>query len=174
MKSGLSVQEIKQLQKDLMQYRDSLTDKCRKLTEELAKIGANVINAKVSESPLGEYVTLQTDITEEKTGCKAILITTGEVKEQEGYAPFNILLAIEFGAGIHYNKEENPKEDEFGYGVGTFPGQIHAWQDEGWYYWDEESKQWRHTYGVKATMPMYNAGMEIQKKIIEIAKEVFG
>lgn len=169
----LSVSSIKNLQKQLRAYQDSLTNKCRKLTEELAKIGANVINAKVSESPLGKYVTLQTDITEEQAGCKAILIATGEVKEQEGYAPFNTLLAIEFGAGIYHNKIPNPKADEFGLGVGTFPGQTHAFEDY-WFYWNEEQQKWLPTHGVKATMPMYNASMEIQKKIAEKAKEVFG
>lgn len=169
---NLSVSSIRQLQEDLRKYQDSLTYKCRLLAEELAKAGIKVTQAKIDESPLGKYVAIKTNITEEKAGCKAILVATGSVKESEGYAPFNTLLAIEFGAGIHYNKTPNPNADKFGMGVGTFPGQIHAFED-GWYYWDDKAQKWRYTHGVKATMPMYNASMEIQQSIIKIAKDVF-
>lgn len=172
-KASLSLDSIRNLQKELTAYRDSLTKKTRMLTEELAKIGANVIETKVGESPLGKYVTLKTDITEEKAGCKAILIATGEVKESEGYAPFNTLLAIEFGAGIHYNPIPNPNAGEFGLGVGTFPGQIHAYEDF-WFYWDEDKQEWLPTHGVKATWPMYYASLEIQQSIVRTAKEIFG
>lgn len=107
-------------------------------------------------------------------GCKGILLAKGAVKEQEGYAPFSILLAIEFGAGIHYNPTPNPLiSSEFPYGVGTFPGQTHAYEDM-WFYWDENSQEWKPTHGVKATMPMYSADMEIIQNVVKFAKEVFG
>lgn len=173
LKSDLSISSIRNLKKELEKYKDSLTYKCRLLVEKLTESGIEVAQAKISESPLGKYVTIKTDITEEKAGCKAILIATGETFEHEGYAPFNTLLAIEFGAGIHYNPTPNPNADKFGMGVGTFPGQIHAFED-GWYYWDDKIQKWRYTHGVKATMPMYNASMEIQKNITKMAKEIFG
>lgn len=172
--TDLSVKGIKNLQKQLLDYKNNtLQHKVELYVKKLAELGTNVINTKVEESPLGHYVTLKTDISEEKTGYKAILIATGEVKESEGYAPFNTLLAIEFGAGIHYNKTPNPNADKFGLGVGTFPGQIHAFEDF-WFYWDEEKQKWMPTHGVKATMPMYNADVEIIKNYAKIAKEVFG
>lgn len=171
-KTNLSISGIRNLQKQLADYRDSLPQKCKELTERLKDIGINVIEAKVGQSPLGKYVTVKTDMSEEEAGYKAILIATGAVKESEGYAPFNTLLAIEFGAGIHYNKEENPKAPELGFGVGTFPGQIHAFED-GWYYWDDKAQKWRYTHGVKATMPMYSASVEIQQNIVKVAKEIF-
>lgn len=172
-KADLSVSSVRNLQKGLEKYRDSLTYKARLLAERLSEIGIKVAEAKIGESPLGKYITIKTDITEEQAGCKAILIATGETFTNEGYAPFNTLLAIEFGAGIHYNKTPNPNADKFGMGVGTFPGQIHAFED-GWYYWDDKAQKWRYTHGVKATMPMYNASMEIQKNIVKISKDVFG
>lgn len=172
LKTDLSVQGIKNLQRELKKYRDGLTYKCRRLAEELAEIGINVAKARVGESPLGKYVTLSVDITEEKAGCKAILTAVGETKESPGYAPFNTLLAIEFGAGIHFNPTPNPNAGEFGLGVGTFPGQIHAFEDY-WFYWNEEEQKWLPTHGVKATMPMYLAGLEIQQKIVQTAKKIF-
>lgn len=172
-KTDLSISGIKALQKQLADYRDGLPKKCKELTERLKDIGINVIESRVGQSPLGKYVIVKTDISEEEAGYKAILIATGAVKESEGYAPFNTLLAIEFGAGIHYNKEENPKAPELGFGVGTFPGQIHAFED-GWYYWDDKAQKWRYTHGVKATMPMYSASVEMAENVVKLAKDIFG
>lgn len=172
--TDLSVGGIKNLQKQLLNYKENtLQHKVELYVKRLAELGTKVIDAKVGESPLGHYVTLKTDISEEKAGCKAILIATGEVKESEGFAPFNTLLAIEFGAGIHYNKTPNPNADKFGLGVGTFPGQIHAFEDF-WFYWNEEKQKWMPTHGVKATMPMYNASTAIIRDYVKIAKEIFG
>ena len=174
-KSDLSVNGIESLKSQLLQYKDSLSIKCEKLVSRLLQSGLAVSQSKISESPLGKYVTVTTNISADKMGCKGVLLAKGAVKEQEGYAPFSILLAIEFGAGIHYNPTPNPLiSSEFPYGVGTFPGQVHAFQSEGWMYWDEKVQEWRHTYGVKATMPLYNADMEIIQNVVEFAKEVFG
>ena len=173
-KSDLSVKGIEALKRQLLQYKDSLSIKCETLVSRLLQSGVEVSQSKISESPLGKYVTVTTNISADKMGCKGILLAKGAVKEQEGYAPFSILLAIEFGAGIHYNPTPNPIiGSEFPYGVGTFPGQIHAKEDT-WFYWDENTQEWKPTHGVKATMPMYNADMEIIKNVVKFAKEVFG
>ena len=172
-KADLSVNGIEALKSQLMQYKDSLSIKCEKLVSRLLQNGVEVSQARINESPLGKYVTVTTNISADKMGCKGILLAKGEVKEQEGYAPFSILLAIEFGAGIHYNPTPNPNADKFGLGVGTFPGQVHAFEDT-WFYWDENSQEWKPTHGVKATMPMYSADMEIRQNVVKYAKEVFG
>lgn len=172
-KCDLSQKGIEKLIKDLKNYRDViLPNKCKELVTKLSEIGIQTAKVHIDESPLGHYVTIRTEIEPSKMGCKAILIATGETLVSDEYNDFNTLLAIEFGAGIHYNKEPNPKSDELGFGVGTFPGQIHAF-DEGWFYWDEDSQSWKYTHGVKATMPMYNASVEIIRNIKKIAKEVF-
>ena len=172
-KADLSVKGIEALKSQLLQYKDSLSIKCEKLVSRLLQSGVEVSQSKISESPLGKYVTVTTNISADKMGCKGILLAKGAVKEQEGYAPFSILLAIEFGAGVHFNPTPNPLiSSEFPYGVGTFPGQTHAYQDT-WFYWDEKSQEWKPTHGVKATMPMYNADMEIIQNVVKYAKEVF-
>lgn len=173
-KSDISVKGIEALKSQLLQYKDSLSVKCENLVSRLLQSGVAVSQSKVSESPLGKYVTVTTNISADNIGCKGILLAKGAVKEQEGYAPFSILLAIEFGAGIHYNPTPNPLiSSEFPYGVGTFPGQTHAYEDM-WFYWDENSQEWKSTHGVKATMPMYSADMEIIQNVVKFAKEVFG
>ena len=172
-KADLSVKGIEDLKRQLLRYKDNLSIKCEKLVSRLLQSGVAVSQTKINESPLGKYVTVTTNISADKTGCKGILLAKGAVKEQEGYAPFSILLAIEFGAGVHFNPTPNPIiSSEFPYGVGTFPGQTHAYQDI-WFYWDENTQEWKPTHGVKATMPMYNADMEIIQNIVKFAKEVF-
>ena len=172
-KSDLSVKGIEALKSQLLQYKDSLSIKCETLVSRLLQSGVGVSQSKISESPLGKYVTVTTDISADKMGCNGILLAKGTVKEQDGYEPFSILLAIEFGAGIHFNPEPNSLiSSEFPYGVGTFPGQTHAYQDM-WFYWDENTQEWKPTHGVKATMPMYSADMEIIQNVVKFAKEVF-
>ena len=172
-KSDLSVKGIESVKRQLLQYKDNLPIKCEKLVSRLLQSGVAVSQSKISESPLGKYVTVTTDVSADKMGCKGVLLAKGAVKEQEGYAPFSILLAIEFGAGVHYNPTPNPIiSSEFPYGVGTFPGQTHAYQDT-WFYWDENSQEWKPTHGVKATMPMYSADMQIIQNVVKTAKEVF-
>ena len=172
-KSDLSVNGIEALKRQLLQYKDNLPIKCEKLVSRLLQSGVEVSQSKISESPLGKYVTVTTNISADKMGCKGILLAKGAVKEQEGYAPFSILLAIEFGAGVHFNPTPNPLiSSEFPYGVGTYPGQTHAYQDM-WWYWDENTQEWKPTHGVKATMPMYSADMQIIQNVVKTAKEVF-
>ena len=168
----LSQSSIERLKKDLQAYQNDLQRKTRLLVKRLAEKGVIVANAKIGESPLGKYVSIRTEISEKIAGTKAIIIATGAVKQSEGYEDFNTLLAIEFGAGIYHNPIANPNADKFGLGVGTFPGQIHAFEN-GWWYWDEKAQEWRYTHGVKATMPMYTASMEIVQEIVKTAKEVF-
>ena len=173
-KADLSVNGIEALKSQLLQYKDELHIKCEKLVSRLIQSGVEVSQARINESPLGKYVTVTTNISSDNMGCKGVLLAKGAVKEQEGYAPFSILLAIEFGAGVHFNPTPNPLiSSEFPYGVGTFPGQTHAYQDM-WWYWDENTQEWKPTHGVKATMPMYSADMEIIQNVVKFAKEVFG
>ena len=172
-KADLSIKGIENLQKQLEHYRNvTLENKCKKLVKNLLDIGIEVSKAKVNESPLGKYVTISTNITTNDKNCKGILLAKGEVMRSEGYEPFYTILAIEFGAGIYHNKTPNPNADKFGLGVGSFPGQIHAFEDM-WYYWDEDEQKWKASHGVKATMPMYYADLEMKNNIIKAVKDAF-
>lgn len=171
-KVDFSVQGLNSLKQYLLDYKQELQHKVEEYVSALSELGVKVAQSSIDESPLGKYVTLTTDISSDKMGCSAILVAIGQVKKSEGYEDFNTLLAIEFGAGVHHNPIPNPKAELFGLGVGTFPGQIHAFED-GWWYWDEKEQEWRYTQGVKATMPMYKADMTIIQEAIKIAKLIF-
>ena len=173
-KTDLSVRGINNLKAELINYKKNiLQSKIDLFTRRMAEVGLNVANVKISESPLVKYVSVRIESKSLNGESTAFLIASGKTFRSEGYEPFNILLGIEFGAGIHYNPNPNPNASEFGFGVGTFPGQIHAFED-GWYYWDAKKEEWKYTHGVKATMPMYNAYIEMIPKIRSIAREVFG
>lgn len=166
----------KSLQKaidEINRYKNDLPRKCDLFVRRLTESGMRVAETAIAESPQGKTITLTTDIRPEKAGCKAILMATGKTVTSSDGRSFSLLLAVEFGAGIKYNATANPKASEFGMGVGTFPNQTHAFDPNGWYYLGDDG-EWHHSYGVKATMPMYKASMEIQRNIKEIAKEVFG
>lgn len=169
----LSTKSVQAAIKELEQYRDSLQAKCDLLVARLAQIGQVAAIQHISESPLGNTITVRVDKSPQLMTSNAILIATGKTVTSEDREPFYTLLAVEFGAGIFYKSEENPKAPELGFGVGTYPGQIHAFED-GWYYWDDKTETWRYTHGIKATMPMYNAEQQIIQQYVKIAREVFG
>ena len=131
-----------------------------------------VADAAINSVPIGKTITLTTDINPSKMGCKAIMKMTGRETRTEDGRIFYTALAIEFGAGIRYNPTANPKASEFGMGVGTFPGQTHAENPEGWYYLDSNG-EWKHSYGVQASMPMYKAMVEIRRNLDTVIREVF-
>lgn len=163
--------DIKKAIKQVDEYWKKLQTKTKVFCGRISELGMSVASAKIGESPLGKYVHLNVKYENSASSCKAVLFATGDVLNTE-YGQVMPLMMIEFGAGVHYNQVANPKAGQFGMGVGTFPNQTHAFQDGGWYYMDAYG-EWHHSYGVKATMPMYNADIEMILNLRKIAKEVF-
>ena len=87
------------------------------------------------------------------------------------------VLFVEFGAGYYYNTSTEVANwaEQFGMGVGTYPNQIHANDENGWSYYGNDDT-WHHTHGIKGTAPMYHASQALHQKdlVIRIAREVFG
>ena len=158
--------------KTIEQYRDDLPRKCQEICRRLAEEGVKVADVAINSVPIGKTITLTTDINPSRMGCKAIMKMTGRETRTEDGRIFYTALAIEFGAGIRYNPTENPKAAEFGMGVGTFPDQTHALDPGGWMYLDKDGN-WKHSYGIKATMPMYKAMVEIRRNLDTVIREVF-
>ena len=116
----------------------------------------------------GDYEVESTSQSGENTACMTIRLSGDQV------------LFIEFSSGIMYGTDSFPSlpnNPNYGskYGMGTYPGKGH-WNDpEGWWYtgkWGNGDS--RHTYGIRAYAPMYNADTEMRKQIANIAREVFG
>lgn len=162
---------LKELQNKILQYKKSLEYKAELAVTRLIQMGYDVALSKIQESPLGKTIVLKSSITPEQAGCRAMLLAIGQVIDVPGREPFSLLMAVEFGAGIYYNKDGNPKAPEFGFGVGTYPGQKFAFSD-GWWF-KNDNDEWVYTHGIKATMPMYNAHKVIRDNYTDVFKEVF-
>lgn len=173
-KSDLSQKGIANLISKLQEYKNvTLEQKRQQLVRNLLDSGAEKANAQIQASDLGKYyMSVSVKMQNKHSETRGYLIATGETFVSDEYPDFHVVLAVEFGAGIHYNKKENPKAHELGFGVGTFPGQTHA-EEDGWYFWDEEKQSWIYSHGVKATMPMYEADKLMISKFVKIAKESF-
>lgn len=91
------------------------------------------------------------------------------------------LLFFEFGAGV--NGGGHPQAGQFGFGPGTYPGQTHALDPNGWYYptddpalivaYTKDGQGLGHSYGNPPHMPFYNASQKMKQDLITVAREVF-
>ena len=163
-KINLDTREINDLIEELNDYANSLNAKVKILLWRLANVGIKVVDSKYDvgwgDSSRDHRCEFQLD--EDGNIIKGKLIVSGED-----------ILFVEFGAGVFYNKgAEHPKAKELGYGVGTYPGQTHAFDENGWYY--RKNGALYHSFGTRASMPVFQASIEMMDKVEEIAEEVFG
>lgn len=161
----LDTDEINGLVEELNDYAENIKTLCKMFCWRLADIGIKVVNSTygsgMGDSSKDHRCEFQLD--EDGNVIKGKLIVTGVD-----------CLYVEFGAGIYFNNgNTHPKAHELGYGVGTYPGQTHAYDPMGWYYRDSDGTL-RHSLGTEATMPVYKASLEMISKIEEVAREVFG
>lgn len=164
----LSVSGINRLIGELKNYQSSIVKANELFVKRLVDEGYEVASASVIEA-------LPTIDRDKPIGTLDILTdASGEIASLTLQFSGEQALFIEFGSGIKYNDEGkgNPWSSQYGYGVGTYPGQTHARDENGWDYYGEDGR-FHHSYGTKATMPMYNASTKMRRDIIRIAKEVF-
>ena len=170
----LSEDGIESLKKQLLDYKRNLNDKCIQFIQRLSDEG--IVVARQNVGGFGKYITFSTTITAENGGYHGIMlatntgIITSTWKTQDGEKSTDVspLLMVEFGSGL---KAKNPMGVQ-GVGTGTFPGQTHASDPNGWWYMDLDGV-WHHSYGIEPKMPMYKASLEMHKNIARIAREVF-
>lgn len=172
---GLSVKEIKNAIKEVKQYQNDLNRKCELLCQRLCVEGIQIAQAHIGSSGFGKYIHLSSEITPQQAGCRAVfymedaqkVVRQWQTLEGIKSAEISPILMIEFGSGL---KAENPANIP-GVGTGTFPGQTHAEDPDGWYYMDLNG-EWHHSEGISPNMPMYFAGKELRDKVVAIAREV--
>ena len=159
----LSVDSVKEARRELSDFKKNITNKTELFLEKLSEIGIDVINTNVAMATGADdkNVTVETEMY--TNGAKTTMIM--HIRGED-------LLFIEYGAGIYFNRgNQHPWAHEHGYGVGTYPGQKHALDPNGWYY--RVGGQLHHSLGTEATMPVYKAYKTMVERAEEIAKEVF-
>lgn len=164
---------IEQAIKELEKYRDSIVIKTEIFIKRLAEIGVKTAELALATGEGDSDEPRFSFLFETLDGIVKgqIIMTSTPHIDKEGRV-FYPHLAWEFGAGIFYNNgNANPLAKEFGYGVGTFPEQIHALEDHWWY--RDDAGDLHLSKGTEAVMPMYKASIEIITQIELIAREVF-
>ena len=172
----LSEASIQEAIRQIEEYRLSLRGKCDILVERLAKEGIKVAKAVVysgaGDTENAVSIRFEPMPGSDVSGCYIVMSSDG--KEFNGHI-FYPHLAFEFGAGIYYNNgNNNPYASKVGMGPGTFPGQRQAINPGFWWYKDDGEDYATHlSYGTQATMPLYNATLDMMQKVYKIAREVF-
>lgn len=171
----LNEQSVQDAIDEIEKYRDSLVWKCTVLVSELQKIGIETAVENV-----GKYGTLvvfeKTAVEQTGTGARCAIsardamkiISSWKTKEGVKSVEVSPMLMAEFGSGQH--ALDDPKVP--GVGQGTFPGQKHAFDPQGWK-WQDLQGRWHRSKGQVPTFPMHRASVEMQNKIVEVARRVF-
>lgn len=163
-KCTLSQKSIRNAINELKAYQKDLQRKNELFVKRLCEEGLQVIQTTMESIPDEEKGSYYTEIIYNKNGD-----ITGASVRLSG----DKVLFIEFSAGITYGSNNYPLPSGSEYGVGTYPGQTHAFSPYGWWYTDERSGETRHSYGNRAYMPMYHAEQAVIIAVCKIAKEVF-
>ena len=161
---SLSQKSIQNALKEIESYKRELQRKNQVFIDRLSKIGLDVVQATMESIPSEEKGSYYTEVVNNSQGdiIGAAIRLTGDK-----------ILFLEFSAGIAYGTNSYPTPAGDKYGVGTYPGQTHAFSLYGWWYVDENGKK-HHSYGNRAYMPMYHAEEAIVLVVRQVAREVFG
>lgn len=176
-KVSASAKGMRDLQNQLARYRDSLPIKAEKFVSRLADVGI-----MVGKANCGEYtnaIAFTKTIYSDSQGHTIAYVSAkdkfpivrewfyhGDIKQEE----VSGLYMAEFGSGW-YAKPLLPPPSGNG-GQGTFPGQTHAFDENGWK-WTTPDGEEHISFGEEPTYPIYNAFIEMRAEIIEIARECF-
>ena len=153
----LSEKGIDRLSKKLDEYERWIKRKTTKLVNALAERGCHLSQIYFSTATYDGDNDVK--VTVKKRGeHAAAVIATGKAT-----------LFIEFGAGymMGYGHPE-PQE----YGPGTYPGQTHAFDPNGWYFTDSGGNK-VHSFGNPPAAPMYVTVKDLEMELEKIAQEVF-
>ena len=153
----LSEQGIDRLIKKLDEYERWLQRKTREFVDRLADRGCHLSQIYFSSATYDGVNDVKVHV--EKQGENAAAVV----------AVGNATLFIEFGAG--YMMGYGHPEPQ-GYGPGTYPGQKHAFDPNGWYFKDSSGNT-VHSFGNPPAAPMYVTVKDLEMELEKIAREVF-
>lgn len=168
-KLKLSMDSINQALKEVKAYQKKVEGAGEEIAKQLSEIGYSVAYS-VMQGHVFSGETIESLTLEKKGEGRYVL-----------YAESQAILFFEFGAGVRYGGG-HPWDDDFGFGPGTYPGNGH-WDDpNGWWFptddprlvirRDKNGQGWGHSYGNKPHMPFYNADRAMRDSLLTVAKAV--
>ena len=177
---NLDITNPKSIEKTIKYFeemRDSFPRKVEQLCTELADIGIRIAIAQSGGSELASYVLFSKEIkSKSDDGCEVIMFgrnITHVFGEGVNAAEINPILMMEYGSGwIGSPTKTIGLDTQIEVGQGTFPGQTHAFDEQGWFYRDKNGVLHR-SYGEEAYYPMQNAYDYMQTQVDEVIARVF-
>lgn len=160
--------------KALEKYKSDLITKTERFVEKLLEVG--VQSGMANSGDYAGMIVFKKEIVAGSDGVEGLLIATDgqkiirEWKYRGGLkqAEVSPLLMAEFGSGWLAKVLDNVE----GVGQGTFPGQTHAFDSQGWW-WETPDGEKHHSYGEAPTYPVHSALFAMMFEIDRIAKGVF-
>lgn len=169
LKADLSISGIRKLQEEIEKYQNSLEYKARLLAEKLAEMGVEIARMKIASLDAIFTSELISSIHSEYKGSTkdgAIFCVV---------AGTDHALFVEFGTGVIGQKNPYPYPLPDGvsweYASGKTIRQL-ADGRYGWFYLADDGN-WYFTEGMPARPFMYQTSLELQKKVVSVAKQVF-
>ena len=158
-KLGFDSASIAKALAELQGYQLWLREKAEALAFELTARGLDISAMSFEHAQYdGPRDDIVYDVEDRGDGVFAIIVD-GETA-----------IILEFGAGVKYGYG-HPQANEFGFGPGTYPGQTHAMDPNGWYL--PRSAGGGHTDGNPPSMSMYNTAKTLRDELADIARGVF-
>lgn len=155
----------------LRKYKKELDNKARSVVSRLITLG--IKTARVNCGEYRQVIAFSREIHGSGHNMDGRLIAVGQpvlrMRGGEMIAADPLLLA-EFGSGF----EAEVLDPVPGVGQGTFPGQTHAFDAEGWWYLSTDDWEYHHSYGEAPTHPMHAAMLAMIFDINRVLKEVYG
>lgn len=168
LKADLSISSIRNLQKELQKYNDSLTFKCRELAEKLAERGVEIARVQIASLDAiftGELMqSLHTEYKDSSKFGAMFAVVTDSL-----HCAF-----VEFGTGIVGKESPYPYEFPEGvtwdYASGKTIRQLTDGR-YGWFY--QRDGNWYFTEGMPSRPFLHNTAMELREIVEKTAKEIF-
>ena len=160
----------------LEQYKKELVQKSELFVSRLIDLGIEA--GQLNSGQYGNYIVFRKELNLKNDGCEGLLIATDREKiirqwyrgGQIVSAEISPLLMSEFGSGWLAQVLFPSVDGKVG--QGTFPDQIHAFDEDGWW-WTTPDGVTHHSKGETPTHPMHNAYIVMYSQIDKVAREVF-
>lgn len=167
----LSVKSIRNLQKELERYKEDLVNKAAQLAKRLSEIGVDIAQVQIADLDAiftGELIASIHSEYKDSTKYGAIFAVVADSR----HAAF-----VCFGTGWRGKNTPYPYPLPDGVSWDYNTGKTIRYNSKkGTYYWFYLGKdgKWHYTEGMPARPFLHNTSLELQKKVVEIAREVFG
>lgn len=170
-KADLSISSIRNLQRELEKYRDSLTYKCRLFAEKLSECGVEIARVQIADLDAIFTGELIQSLHNEYKGSTQYGAIFAVVTDSEHCA------YVEFGTGQRGEDRPYPyplpEGVSWDYNVGQTIRQNPITGRYFWFYPGQDGL-WHYTEGMPSRPFMYLTSMELIKEVPKIAKEIFG